>query len=363
MGRQDHSVFKQAVRVATTADITLSGTQTIDGVAVGAGQRVLVKDQTAGDENGIYVCATGLWARATDFDHVNNVVPGASIPISEGLINGDQTWKLTTDHPIEVGTTALVFSTADPDTEFSPRIHDIYHGETFYNVNGGTLPEPWVATQHVFGGAGGTPEDGYASFGKTWQGLWVVPEHYYALSCDNANESQQLNLSHDDDRCIMPSNWFGTGQFLFDFCVNFAAEGGGAPHASSTWVAGVAAARGAGAVNLDTIEGLWIRQDGGTVDYWIEGDDGITNTRINTGLDNELTDIRVRFDMSNLQAVRVYINNWNGSAFVWTELAQTVNMFGWSGTDVLQPFFEVQKNSNQRELLLVKYFKYHVRWW
>lgn len=58
---------KQSVRVATTAAIALAGLQTIDGVVLVAGNRVLVKDQAAAAENGIYVAAVGAWARATAF--------------------------------------------------------------------------------------------------------------------------------------------------------------------------------------------------------------------------------------------------------------------------------------------------------
>src|SRR5690348_844249 len=60
--------WKEACRVATTANITQSGAQTIDGVSVVAGDRVLCKDQTTGSQNGIWVCAAGAWARAADAD-------------------------------------------------------------------------------------------------------------------------------------------------------------------------------------------------------------------------------------------------------------------------------------------------------
>src|SRR5262245_18827628 len=60
--------WSDTVRAATTANITLSGTQTIDGVAVVAGDRVLVKNQTTASENGVYVVAAGAWTRATDAD-------------------------------------------------------------------------------------------------------------------------------------------------------------------------------------------------------------------------------------------------------------------------------------------------------
>ena len=105
--------FKQheAVRVTTTANITLSGTQTIDGVAVVAGNRVLVKNQTAGAENGVYVVAAGAWARSTDFDQViaGEVEQGASFFVEEGTTLGKTGWSLSNAGTITLGTTALTF--------------------------------------------------------------------------------------------------------------------------------------------------------------------------------------------------------------------------------------------------------------
>ena len=57
---------KDSVKVATTANITLSGTQTIDGVAVSADERVLVKDQSTASQNGLYLCKASTWERTTD---------------------------------------------------------------------------------------------------------------------------------------------------------------------------------------------------------------------------------------------------------------------------------------------------------
>lgn len=101
--------FKDSVRAATTANITLSGAQTIDGVSVIATNRVLVKDQSSGAENGIYVAAAGAWARATDFDLSAEVVAGAATFVAEGTANGDQGFLLATNNPITIGSTALVF--------------------------------------------------------------------------------------------------------------------------------------------------------------------------------------------------------------------------------------------------------------
>lgn len=99
--------WKQPVRVATTANITLSGAQTIDGVSVVAGDRVLVKNQTTGADNGIYVAATGAWTRATDFDTGTEAL-GAATFVSEGTAQGNSIWLNGTDAPITIGTTALV---------------------------------------------------------------------------------------------------------------------------------------------------------------------------------------------------------------------------------------------------------------
>lgn len=101
--------WKQPVRAATTANITLSGVQTVDGVSLVAGDRVLVKNQTAGSANGIYVVAAGAWVRATDMD-VGSEALGAAVFVSEGTSQGNQQWFQTTDAPITIGTTALVFA-------------------------------------------------------------------------------------------------------------------------------------------------------------------------------------------------------------------------------------------------------------
>jgi len=68
--------IKSPCVVSTTADITLSGEQTIDGVAVVAGDRVLVRSQTNTTENGIYDADTGAWARSTDWNAADDVING-----------------------------------------------------------------------------------------------------------------------------------------------------------------------------------------------------------------------------------------------------------------------------------------------
>lgn len=100
--------WKDSVRAATTGNVTLSGTQTIDGVALSVGQRVLVKNQTAPEENGIYVVAAGAWARATDADAWDELV-SATVVVDEGTVNADTIWRSTVDAGGTLDTTAVVW--------------------------------------------------------------------------------------------------------------------------------------------------------------------------------------------------------------------------------------------------------------
>lgn len=103
---------KVSVRVATTANITLSGTQTIDGIAVQVGDRVLVKNQTNAAENGIYVVASGAWARSEDADNSpgGEVSTGLFTFVEEGTTNTNTGYILNTPAPITLGTTNLTFT-------------------------------------------------------------------------------------------------------------------------------------------------------------------------------------------------------------------------------------------------------------
>lgn len=101
--------WKDAVRAASTANLTLSAPQTVDGVALIAGDRVLVKNQTTPSQNGIYVVAAGAWTRATDADAQDELV-GAATFVSEGTTLGNSAWVMTTDAPITVNTTALTWA-------------------------------------------------------------------------------------------------------------------------------------------------------------------------------------------------------------------------------------------------------------
>ena len=100
---------KQSVRAASVATIaTLSGPMTLDGVALVAGDRVLVKDQTTVAQNGLYVVAAGAWARSADADVWGELV-SAYVFVESGTVNADMGYLATVDPGGTLGTTAVTF--------------------------------------------------------------------------------------------------------------------------------------------------------------------------------------------------------------------------------------------------------------
>lgn len=104
---------KAPVKVATTANIALSGAQTIDGVALTADesprQRVLVKDQTDDTENGIYDVESGEWSRSPDFDGSRDAVNGTQVLVAEGSTPFGKLYYLSATDPVDIGTDSLSF--------------------------------------------------------------------------------------------------------------------------------------------------------------------------------------------------------------------------------------------------------------
>lgn len=100
---------KLSVRAATTANITLSGTQTIDGVTLIANDRVLVKNQTTNTQNGIYVVAAGAWSRAADADTTPDLVSAFTF-VEEGTVNADTGWVSTFNPGDSIGSSPVIFT-------------------------------------------------------------------------------------------------------------------------------------------------------------------------------------------------------------------------------------------------------------
>jgi hypothetical protein len=100
---------KASVLAATTGNITLSGAQTIDGVSVVAGDRVLVKNQTTQADNGIYVAATGAWARSADANTYDELISAYTF-VEEGTVNADSGFVCTVNKGGTLGTTPITWS-------------------------------------------------------------------------------------------------------------------------------------------------------------------------------------------------------------------------------------------------------------
>jgi len=100
---------KASVVAATTANITLSAAQTIDGVSVIAGDRVLVKDQTTTANNGIYLCASGSWTRTTDADTYAELVAAYTF-VEGGTVNANNGFICTIPTSGTLGSTSITFA-------------------------------------------------------------------------------------------------------------------------------------------------------------------------------------------------------------------------------------------------------------
>ena len=110
--------YKQATRVVTVSNITLSGgaPAVVDGVTLAEDDRVLVTAQSTGTQNGLYIVSTvgtgsnGTWIRTSDGNETGEIEAGMIVMVTEGTVYADTQWKLITDNPIVIGTTALTFT-------------------------------------------------------------------------------------------------------------------------------------------------------------------------------------------------------------------------------------------------------------
>ena len=101
----------QSVVAATISNIALNGTQTIDGISITVGQRVLVKNQTVTADNGIYLCASGSWTRDTDFTTgAATLLGGVTVGVIGGTVNSGTQWICTNTTAITIGSTSITFA-------------------------------------------------------------------------------------------------------------------------------------------------------------------------------------------------------------------------------------------------------------
>ncbi|QNH04445.1 phage tail protein [Pseudomonas sp. B11D7D] len=226
---------KQSVRYTTTGNINLSGLATQAGgdwpAAMTAGDRVLVKDQATGANNGLYVAAAGAWARAADADASAEVTPGMLVTIEEGATLADTVWELTTNGPIVLGTTALSFeltaaltaTLADAETgtnnvrrmtalrvfqalrsaaaSATELLRGVLRVGTQAEVDAGALDDVAVTPKKLrWGFAASITPNGYILF-PTWLGSWMVQ---WATLAESPNASTPVSWV-----MAFPNNCFG----------------------------------------------------------------------------------------------------------------------------------------------------------
>lgn len=109
---QQGLIVKDAVRVTTQGNISLSGIQTIDTILLVSGDRILVKDQTLKENNGIYVVSSGAWSRAADANQDSEIQTGLFVFVEEGDFNANSGWVLSviSPEPAELGVSELIFA-------------------------------------------------------------------------------------------------------------------------------------------------------------------------------------------------------------------------------------------------------------
>lgn len=163
---------KAGVRAATVANITLSGAQTIDGVVLSVGDRVLVKNQTSAAQNGIYLVAAQGWNRAPDADNGAKLTSGARVAVEEGDINAGKVWYLVTTGAISIGSTQLLFKDEHPAA--SEGVDGTIKVATQYQVDVGDDDGVAVTPKKMrFGFAALLNTVGYIAF-PTWLGGFII---------------------------------------------------------------------------------------------------------------------------------------------------------------------------------------------
>lgn len=140
----------QSARLATTTNITLTGLQTIDGVPLNSGDRVVVWQQGVQSQNGIYVASSGTWARAADASILTDFVLGKEINVLAGATNQGAIFINNSPEPVTVGSTSIQFLKSSSDF---PRVSQSPVLLGRYTAGAGRVEEVLLGTGFAFAGS------------------------------------------------------------------------------------------------------------------------------------------------------------------------------------------------------------------
>lgn len=168
--------FKAPCRATTTANITLSGEQVIDGISVVTDDRVLVKDQTSAVENGIYNVSATAWTRARDWNGTRDVVQGTAVRVVYGTISAGFSYAITSTNPVVGQSSVTIERFTDPDTTDLQTQIDTDVVKKTSSTGSAQMPTGTTAQRDVSPGAGDMRHN--TSYGRaeefdgtSWKGL------------------------------------------------------------------------------------------------------------------------------------------------------------------------------------------------
>ena len=195
-----NTAIKTPVAVATTANIALTGEQTIDGVTTNA-SRVLVKNQTSSIDNGIYISDTGAWSRSTDFDGPNDVVEGTLIKVNGGTTTIGFWYVSTTGSPVP-GTDAINFGQ-------SSTVLAVVSAWAQNILAAASAAAAWVFIKV-----------GAIADANTWAGLQTFFDNKWEMA-DNLDNTKKLNfqlsgITAGQTRVVSPQDRDGTMAYTTD---------------------------------------------------------------------------------------------------------------------------------------------------
>lgn len=154
-----HTPWKIACRVVSTSNITLSGLQTIDAVALAEGDRVLVAGQTDPKQNGIYLASANTWTRAPDMARSSYAMLGTTVRVLDGATNGGSSWAITSpiSGAIRIGVSELAFRVvASGESGATPRNRDtVTNNDAAYTTTAGST---WATREAKTQSGAGTPK-------------------------------------------------------------------------------------------------------------------------------------------------------------------------------------------------------------